>query len=286
MLESGTKENHLVARDQNKFSMSLQVQFVFVLTFVIHLISTLSYAVRIAGVRTGRIAVSFAIFNILVLVSRTSNTFQGPLLAKHVEQNIRQGTFSGVEADFRWLLVAASLASLVGLLLIPTFQRLFARAIETLSTYRSVPRLLLRALSRSGFRQFRNAVSIPAKENLGALTLRQAPRSILLSNAVATALLTVGVFASLYAGYLRPDLRVTANNLSPVINALSTILLFMFIDPYLSLLTDDVIAGKATEAYFRRCIVLFALSRLVGTIVAQLILVPAARLIAVAAELI
>ncbi len=266
--------------------MSTQVQLVFVLTFIIHLVSTLSYAVRIAGVRTGRIAVSFAIFNILVLVSRTSNTFQGPLLAKHVEQNILRGAFSGVEADFRWLLVASTLASFVGLLLIPTFQRLFARAIETLSTYRSVPRLLFRALSRSGFQQIRNAASMPALENLTRLTLRQAPRSILISNALATALLTVGVFASLYAGYLRPDLRVTANNLSPVINALSTILLFMFIDPYLSLLTDDVAAGKATEAYFRRCIVLFVISRLTGTIIAQLVFIPAARLIAVIAELI
>ena len=40
--------------------MTNQVKLVFLLTFVIHLISTLSYAVRIAGVRTGRIAVSFA----------------------------------------------------------------------------------------------------------------------------------------------------------------------------------------------------------------------------------
>ena len=87
--------------------MNTQVKLAFLLSFVIHLISTLSYAVRIAGIRTGRIAVSFALFNILVLVSRTSNTFQGPLLAKHVENNILQGVFSGTEADFRWLLVAS-----------------------------------------------------------------------------------------------------------------------------------------------------------------------------------
>jgi len=264
--------------------MTNQVKLVFLLTFVIHLISTLSYAVRIAGVRTGRIAVSFAIFNILVLVSRTSNTFQGPLLAKHVEENILHGVYAGIEADFRWLLVASTLASIAGLLLIPTFQRVFSRAIETLGTYRSVPRMMLRAFSRSGLYQLRDAASIPAKENITRLTLHQAPRTILVFNALATALLTVGVFASLYAGYLRPDLRVTANNLSPVINALSTILLFMFIDPYLSLLIDDVTAGRATEGFFRRCIVLFAASRVAGTILAQVFLIPAAKLIAVVAE--
>ena len=96
-------------------------------------------------------------------------------------------------------------------------------------------------------------------------------------NAVATALLTVNVFASLYAGYLIPELRMTANNLSPVVNGLSTILLFVYIDPYLSLLTDDVLAGKETEPFFRRCVVLFIGGRLAGTLLAQLLLVPAAR---------
>ena len=39
---------------------------IFVLTFVIHLIGTLAYSVRIAGTRTRRIAISLSLFNILV----------------------------------------------------------------------------------------------------------------------------------------------------------------------------------------------------------------------------
>lgn len=58
----------------------------------------------------------------------------------------------------------------------------------------------------------------------------------------------------------------------------------MFIDPYLSLLTDDVVAGRASEAHFRRCVVMLGGSRLVGTVVAQLALTPGARLIAVVAD--
>ena len=69
----------------------LAVSGLCVLTFVIHLIGTLAYAVRIAGVRTRRIAVSFALFNVLVLVSRTSNSFQGPFLAKRIEAALRDG---------------------------------------------------------------------------------------------------------------------------------------------------------------------------------------------------
>src|ERR1700733_13499561 len=69
--------------------MTTQIIIVLILTFLINLITTLSYSVRIVGIRTGRVAISFALFNILVLVSRTANGFQAPLLAKTVENDIR-----------------------------------------------------------------------------------------------------------------------------------------------------------------------------------------------------
>ncbi|HYO90498.1 MAG TPA: lipid II flippase Amj family protein, partial [Pyrinomonadaceae bacterium] len=235
--------------------------------------------------RTGRIAVSFALFNLLILISRTSNTFQGPLLAKHVEQNITRGTLEHAETDFRWLLLSATLATIVGALLIPTFQRLFTKAIEEFNHYRSIPRLVAGGLSRFSLRGLKSVTSLPAMENMTRLSLKRAPTSIIIYNLFASALITVGVFASLYAGYLNPELRVTANSLSPVVNGLSTILLFVYIDPYLSILTDDVVSGRVEESYFRRCVVMFVLSRLGGTLLAQLMFLPAANIIVRVAKL-
>ena len=108
--------------------MDKQLIVICILTFIIHLIGTLAYSVRIAGMRTRRIAVSFALFNILVLVSRTSNSFQGPFLAKRIEENLSHGVSLGMLSDFRWLLLSATLATIVGAFLIPTFQRIFSRA--------------------------------------------------------------------------------------------------------------------------------------------------------------
>jgi hypothetical protein len=162
--------------------MTIHVALVFLLTFLIHLMSMLSYAIRIAGVRTGRLAVSLALFNILLLVSRTSNTFQAPLLAKHVEQNILAGGGSGIESDLRWLLIAAALASVVGLVLIPTFQRLFGVAIESLSRHRSMPRLLLRVMSFSSWRYLKSSIAVPQKENVTRLEVRQVPWAMLIYN--------------------------------------------------------------------------------------------------------
>ena len=68
--------------------MDVQLLVLCGLTFVIYLIGALAYAARIAGVRTRKIAVSFALFNVLVLVSRAANSFQGPFLSKRIELNL------------------------------------------------------------------------------------------------------------------------------------------------------------------------------------------------------
>ena len=61
--------------------------------------------------------------------------------------------------------------------------------------------------------------------------------------------------------------------------------MFVFIDPQMSVMTDDVIEGKTSEPHFRRAVVWLVGSRLAGTLLAQLILLPAAMLIASVAEI-
>lgn len=260
--------------------MDTNLAIICLLTFVIHLIGTLAYSVRIAGVRTRRIAVSFALFNILVLVSRTSNAFQGPFLAKRVEQNLLHPTAHNLLADFRWLIFSATFATIVGAFLIPTFQRIFSRAVHDFQAHRSIPRLLLHMCFRGGLTQLKDSACVPAVGNVSAL---RAERSIsaatITLNIVAVALWTVGVFAALYAGYLNPQLRVTSSMLSSIVNGVATILMFVIIDPQLSVMTDDVVEGRLSEPCFRRAIVWLVGSRFAGTILAQVLLIPAAGLI-------
>src|ERR1700691_813025 len=130
--------------------MDLNLAIICLLTFIIHLIGTLAYSVRIAGIRTRRIAISFSLFNILILVSRTSNSFQGPFLAKRIENTIAGGVSHGLLADFRWMLWSATLATIMGALLTPTFQRVFSRAVVHFQVNRSVPRLLLHIFFKGG----------------------------------------------------------------------------------------------------------------------------------------
>jgi hypothetical protein len=99
-------------------------------------------------------------------------------------------------------------------------------------------------------------------------------------NVISVAIITVGVISSLYAGYLNPDLRATSSTLSSVINGFATILMFVFIDPYLSIMTDEVVMGECKESVFRKYIVYMVLARIAGTLIAQVIFVPSAKLIA------
>jgi hypothetical protein len=265
--------------------MDANLALICLLTFVIHLVGTLAYAVRIAGVRTRRIAVSFALFNILVLVSRTSNSFQGPFLAKRVEEHLLHPASSNLLSDFRWLLASATLATVAGAALIPTFQRLFSGWVRDFQLHRSVPRLLLHVCFRGGLAHIKDSVALPSSANVSAWRGRHVVSPLMLAlNVVAVSLWTVGVFASLYAGCLNPGLRVTSSTLSSLINGVATILMFVVIDPQLSVMTDDVMDGRLSESGFRRSIVWLVGTRLVGTLCAQFLLLPAAGLIAFVSE--
>lgn len=265
--------------------MDTQLWLICFLTFVIHLIGTLAYSVRIAGVRTRRIAVSFALFSILVLVSRTSNSFLGPFLAKRVESNLAGTLATNLLADFRWLLISASLATVAGALLIPTFQRVFCRAVEHFQVHRSVPKLILHGFFKGGLSFVKDAATLPAASHVGNLrSTGSVSWSITLLNVGASALWTVGVFAALYAGALDPAVRVTSSTLSSIINGGATIMMAVFIDPHLSGMTDDVVEGRLSEAEFRGAIVWLVGSRLAGTLLAQLLFVPSAMLIVFVAQ--
>ncbi len=265
--------------------MDRQLLVICLLTFIIHLIGTLAYSVRIAGVRTRRIAVSLALFSILMLVSRTSNSFLGPFLAKRVESNLAGLASNSLLSDFRWLLASATLATLVGAIMIPTFQRVFSRAVLHFQVHRSVAKLILHGFFKGGISFIRDSASLPAAANIDALRKDHGVAvGITLLNVAAVALWTVGVFAALYAGFLDPQVRVTSSQLSSIINGGATVMMAVFIDPHMSAMTDDVAEGRVSESQFRKAVVWLVGSRAAGTLLAQALLVPAAALIVLVAK--
>ncbi len=267
--------------------MDFNLAIICSLTFVIHLIGTLAYGARIAGVRTGHIATALTLFNLLILVSRTSNSFQAPFLAKRIETALSAapGAPPSLFADFQWILASAAVATAFGAFLIPSTQRAFVRAVAILQTRRSLWRLLVHGMHPGRLLQARHYLAIPAPANLRSFRSRGGlPWTFLGLNVFAMALWTVGVFASLYAGALEPALRVTCSNLSSLINGLATIVMFLLLDPQLSLMTDDVVHHRASQSSFRSAVASLVGARLVGAVLGQFLLVPAAWLIVTVAR--
>jgi hypothetical protein len=251
------------------------------LTFVIHLIGTLAYAFRIAGVRSGHLAIAFSLFNSLVLISRLSNAFQGPFLAKRVELAIADDLVASLQHDFMLVLLAASVATLIGGVLIPSFQRLATLTVNFFYKKRSMLNLMRRTLSPAGASAVFRFATLPRYATLkSTISLADLPLAVIALNFAATALWTVGVLSSIYAGVIAPELRVTAASLSSLINGMATIIMFVFIDPHVSAMTDDAASGRSSDGRLRRLIFWLVASRLAGTLVAQLLLVPAAKIIA------
>jgi hypothetical protein len=132
-----------------------------------------------------------------------------------------------------------------------------------------------------------SSIVLPSTKNVAMINFKSNfPWRVFIMNIVAVAIITVGVLSALYAGYLNPEFRSTASNLSAIINGVATILMFIFIDPFLSVMTDDVVLGKTKESLFRKYIVYMVLARLLGTVLAQFIFIPSAQIIAWIAEMI
>jgi len=129
--------------------------------------------------------------------------------------------------------------------MIPSFQRLLSIAVEKFSIYKSVPKVIFYGFTKTGITSIKENIVIPSAKNITNFNLTsEFPWKVFIMNIVAVAIVTIGVLSSLYAGYYNPEFRTTASSLSAIINGASTILMFVFIDPFLSVMTDDVVLGK------------------------------------------
>ncbi|WP_234123692.1 lipid II flippase Amj family protein [Clostridium hydrogenum] len=261
--------------------MNLQILLVLIFNFIIAIIGTLAYSVRLVGVRTGKIAISFTVFNILSLISRTAVTFQEPLLTNYVEKNLYYGNLLHI---FDIIILNSGIAAAIGAFLIPTFQKIFSKGVMSFSVERSIPRLLLNSISKSGMFTMKNCITAPCRESVTELNYRKLPRRVVVYNFAAVALITVGALAPIYAFRLAPDLRATCGTLSSVVNGIATILMTLFIDPQMSIMTEDVMDGKCTQEDFKSCVVAMVGSKVLGTFAAVFLLIPGAYAIVFAAR--
>lgn len=250
-----------------------------VLTMLIHLVDTLSYSVRLNSVKSGKFALSMSLFNIFVLVSRTANMFQAPLI----------GTLIGISIakeidplkDIRLVIFSASIGTLIGIILIPTFLKLFAIAVNRLETKGSVPSIVVEALSISNMKRIIKKTTKPRKKMFNRLRYREIPKRLLILNTVITAIYTIGVISAYYASYfVDAQYQLAAAGSSGMINGVATILLTLLVDPQSAIITDQALRKKRPYGDVKALVVMLIGTKLLGTLIGQILIYPAAILIA------
>lgn len=247
-------------------------------TFIIHMTESLAYCMRLAGVRTKKIAIAMAFVTSTLLVSRLSNMFQAPLLGAMVDGAILAGSQSALlhlELRFRFVIFAAFLGASIGAFLTPTMVFLFQKAIKRFQQSGSIPRVALSVLYPKNFIQILKSFRVPRFSSLKTISIKSIPKQFLIFNVVVTSIYVIGVLCSLLAGAYLPEFRSTAIQLSGIVNGIATVLFTIFVDPPGAKITDEAVNGDRSELDVRSVVFFLQCGKMLGTlIIAQLLLRP------------
>jgi hypothetical protein len=245
---------------------------------VIHLIDTLAYSVRLNSVRNQNFALSTSLFNLIVLISRTANMFQGPLIGSMIDTSIKK-SYNPI-FEIREVVFATTLGTIFGIIAIPTFLQLFSIGVSKLEEKGSVPSLVIQSLSMANIKRIAKSTVRPKRSMISELRFKDIPKRLLLLNALITGIYTIGVLAAYYASIYVPDNRLAVSASSGMINGVASILLTLFVDPRAAIITDEAARGKREYGDVKALVILLIGTKLIGTLLAQLLLIPSAQLIA------
>jgi len=256
------------------------IMIVCILTGVIHFTETAASSLRLAGVRTKQIATSLSFVNATLLITRTSNMLQAPLIGGLVDHAILTGNPASLVTGFRSVIFAAFIGNALGALCTPFFVAVFTKAIFRFEKVGSVPLLILAAFRPKNLRAIGRRFRLPTRESFINLSLKDMPKGFLWTNLIVVSVYAIGVLSSLYAGALVPEFRITASQLSAIVNGIATILLVTLVDPTCAYITDQAIRGKRRESDVRAMVFYIIMGRVVGTLIlSQLFFLPAAEYI-------
>jgi hypothetical protein len=250
----------------------------FVLTVLIHIVDTLSYSVRLNSVKSGNFALSLSLFNLIVLVARTANMFQAPLIGSLVDESIKINYNPIFEV--REIVFATTIGTIFGIIAIPTFLQLFSKGVTRLEETGSVPSLVMQSLSLGNIKRIARSAVRPKRSMISELRFKNIPKRLLILNALITGVYTIGVLAAYYASIFVPENRLAASASSGMINGVASILLTLYVDPKAAIITDEAYRGKRKYGDVKALVIMLIATKLLGTLLGQILLIPSAELIA------
>lgn len=245
---------------------------------IIHIFDTFSYTIRLNAAKSKQLALSLSLFNTFALITRAANMFLLPSIGILTDYSVTHH-FNPIWM-MRQIIFGSTVGTLVGLALIPTFLKLFGKAVDRLAVTGSAPALILQSLSFTTIKRISRHSTLPRRRLLAQLRYRHIPKRILLLNMVITAINIVGVLAANYASTLDPANSSAIVQSSAVITSAATILFTLLVDPFSARLTDQTIRGERTYGDLKALVTMLLATKVIGTLLAQVLFTPASVLLA------
>lgn len=273
---------------------SSQLILALVLNCIVQAIQIGAYAARLAGVQSGRIGTSISLFNLFVTASRFANLIYAPMLgtisdrAAHAVRNplLSDAAIHQFELQVRLIVVAGTAGTILGAVLLPTFTHLFMRGVAAFERLGSVPRAIARLGDPRVLGSVLRTVRLPAPGVLTRFSIHDVPAGLLIGNVLVTGIYAIGVVAAVYASVLDPNVARTATLLSGIVNGVATIAFALVVDPTSAYITDQAVKGERPVGDVKAMVFYLALTAIIGTLLSQLILYPAALFIGGVAHLV
>jgi len=242
-----------------------------------------SGAARLAGVRTLRVATGLTLFNLFATTGRLLALVYMLFIGSLADHARASGNPHLFESEMRVVMLAAAAGAALGGALLPTATRLLQRGIQSFertgTLVGSLARLGRPTVMVSAFGEF--VVPTASMVRYSPATL---PKAFLWWNIVVMAFWITGPLAAYNAGVLVPAYFGTAVAASGLITGVATITLTLIVDPTAALITDQAAHGLRPESDVKAMLVYIVITAIAGTLLAQLLLHPAAIVIATVAQ--
>lgn len=272
--------------------VSSTILWLVIINALIYFLNGTDYSARVSGSRTAKVAIAITIYNFFSLIARLAGQIYAPFVGAvtdHLTHRplgvaLDQASLDKLEHFYRSLISGSTLGCFVSILLLPSFVKIFELIIAGMDCHHSLPKVLLNGFKPKNLRRLLGTLTPPWQQSVTLAALKRLPKAFLWANVIVLGFQTCGQLAAIYAGAtFAPELARTTTLLSPLINGVSTIVLALIVDPTANNMIDEAVAGERPKKDIETMTFYLAMGSIAGTLIAQLVFLPAAWLISQAA---
>ncbi len=227
-----------------------------------------------------------SLYNLFVTTSRFASMIYTPMLGALSDRAVRTRDLTDFVWQLRFIMFSGAIGAIAGTLAIPTFVMLYLRGINSFERHGNVVKAGLRLLRPKTVVDVVRNMRFGTEVDTFRFSLRNVPKDVLVFNTLVSSVYNVGIVAAAYASVLEPSAARTALLSSGLVTGVAVIAYNVVVDPASALMTDQAARGERTIDDVKALVTGLAITAIMGFLLSQVLLIPAALFLAHAAAFI